>query len=98
MNFAQKSEISQPETPETGARNSGNFKISRLFGADRRTGVRGERTSEASGGFGAVNRINMAGDIGRVVGGEKGKQSRHFFRLGMAAERDLAIYFLEHRI
>src|SRR5438445_5197191 len=48
--------------------------------------------------FRSVNRIHVPSDIGRVVGSEKSKQSRNFFRLGMAAQRNFPVHFLQHLI
>src|SRR5580692_6747461 len=49
-------------------------------------------------GFGAVNRVDLAGYVRCIVRRQKGKQGRDLFRLGVPPQRNLSIHFVEHRI
>ena len=49
-------------------------------------------------GFGAVNRVHVAGHVRSVVRCQKCKQGRDFFRLGVPPQRNLAIDFVQHCI
>src|SRR5258707_4216353 len=48
--------------------------------------------------FRPVDGVNLAAEIRRIIGGEKRKQGRYFFRRGMAAQRKLAIHFFQHSV
>src|SRR5258708_17475574 len=55
-------------------------------------------TGQTARGFRAVNRIDLAGYICRVVRGQKRKQRRDLLGLGVALQGNLAVYFLQHLV
>src|ERR1700726_1586117 len=55
-------------------------------------------TGHSAGNFSAVDCVDVAGDVGGVVGREINEKRSDFFGARVASERNLAIHLFEHRV